>query len=767
MRSNIVRDPYAEWLGIPRDQRPLTHYRLLGLDRRNVDAAVVMTAAKQQHQRLQPHLVGINNGKCVQLMKEIETARRVLINDESRRKYNIELKQDAIVAPVKRIHLMDSNGGGHGIQPLTTQIGGRDVHSNPRPRNGNSTNGSSVDGHANTGNDNPINGHGQRDDKPTDASTDTDGIVQVQPIRSSRTNGESGPDTNGTWPHKTAPPIANLQDRGETPGKAIRNRQKPQKPANANETPRPNPLSRGNSQSGDASVTLPEDSRLMFMEFIGQGSTTRVYRAFDRSAQRDVAVRQLVSESAQAETVFWNESRFLGGLHSEHVLAMYEVNPDRKWCVLELAEERLDQRLERNPLSPDEAVELLVQIAQALSHIHGRDFLYGDINPSCIYVTEEGHFKLGPSSGLSESGETLIPRSTRKHIPPEMISGDVFGKCGPQTDLYCLAHTVLEAILGPRHAEHFKGIGGQVADTMAWMKWHSSSTVALPPVEELGLGLPRDAAEVLDRMLRKKVKLRIGSASEVVEKLRPIASGGLIDTDGLPSAGTAEPTAEFDEGAVPVGARPDIFNNDDDFDETPLTWREAEYWIDLSKRPPVQIGLAAVVVLLLVAIVFWPQSDTRATVLFESTPPGAVVLVDTEKLPGVTPLQVKLKPGRCRIQFQLEGYQHESEPITVPQSTNTVTVQRTLKLAVPTQPGRNSKAANMPTIAGLEKRDGQSKSSAERDSSDSSAGRHRSPHSTTHVPDRPKPQREPVTPHPTPTLKPAPRCGFIRRHFVC
>ena len=41
-------DPYEKWLGIPKDERPVTYYRLLGVSPKETDAAVIAKAAQRR-----------------------------------------------------------------------------------------------------------------------------------------------------------------------------------------------------------------------------------------------------------------------------------------------------------------------------------------------------------------------------------------------------------------------------------------------------------------------------------------------------------------------------------------------------------------------------------------------------------------------------------------------------------------------------------------------------------------------------------------------
>ncbi len=50
-------DPYEKWLGIPKDQRPVDYFLLLGIDPKVKDPEAIRAAAKKQAARLSAHLV--------------------------------------------------------------------------------------------------------------------------------------------------------------------------------------------------------------------------------------------------------------------------------------------------------------------------------------------------------------------------------------------------------------------------------------------------------------------------------------------------------------------------------------------------------------------------------------------------------------------------------------------------------------------------------------------------------------------------------------
>src|SRR5438105_4881543 len=66
----------------------------------------------------------------------------------------------------------------------------------------------------------------------------------------------------------------------------------------------------------------------------------------------------------------------------------------------------------------------------------------------------------------------------------------------------------------------FKGVGGGAADPeLGWMRWHSSATEVLPPVQELMPSAPPDLARVIDKLLKKNVAERYATAAEALQDL--------------------------------------------------------------------------------------------------------------------------------------------------------------------------------------------------------------------------------------------------------
>ncbi len=93
-------DPYHKWLGIPPDQQPANHYRLLGIDLFESDADVIEAAANQRTAYLQELAAGEQVKLTQKLLNEITQARRCLLNVDQKQAYDAQLQSQQPVNPV-------------------------------------------------------------------------------------------------------------------------------------------------------------------------------------------------------------------------------------------------------------------------------------------------------------------------------------------------------------------------------------------------------------------------------------------------------------------------------------------------------------------------------------------------------------------------------------------------------------------------------------------------------------------------------------------
>lgn len=90
-----VFDPYYKWLGIPPDQQPADHYRLLGIQKFESDPEVIQAAADQRMAHLRNYQTGQHADLSQRLLNEVAAARVCLLNVAKKIGYDAKLRAAA------------------------------------------------------------------------------------------------------------------------------------------------------------------------------------------------------------------------------------------------------------------------------------------------------------------------------------------------------------------------------------------------------------------------------------------------------------------------------------------------------------------------------------------------------------------------------------------------------------------------------------------------------------------------------------------------
>ncbi|MEU6719956.1 protein kinase [Nonomuraea sp. NPDC046802] len=193
---------------------------------------------------------------------------------------------------------------------------------------------------------------------------------------------------------------------------------------------------------------------------LGQGGFGVVYLALQSAVGREVALkvdnRLLLSDRDRRR--FMREVTAAGALSGHpHVVPVYDaglLSDGRPYIVLELCP---GGSLSGRVLSPHEARDVGVRIADALAAAHAQGVLHRDVKPANILVNRYGHVALSdfglatmPASGpdASVTRESLTP----SYAPPEAFD---LAEPAPPGDVYALAATVYALMSGrpPRFPE--------------------------------------------------------------------------------------------------------------------------------------------------------------------------------------------------------------------------------------------------------------------------------------------------------------------------
>ncbi|HWF50597.1 MAG TPA: protein kinase [Solirubrobacteraceae bacterium] len=271
---------------------------------------------------------------------------------------------------------------------------------------------------------------------------------------------------------------------------------------------------------------------------IAAGGMSTVFRAFDETLERQVAIklmsREVSADSDQLER-FRREARAVAQLNHPHIVGVIDAGEDegRPYIVFEYVEgETLKERIRRHGrLEISEAIAYAIEIGRALGAAHARHIVHRDVKPQNVLIDEEGSAKVtdfGIARTLEENGLTADGRvlGTTDYVAPEQALGrHVTG----QSDLYSLGVVLYEMLTGE---VPFKG-DNQVAVAMKHVR------EALPDVQAKRPEVSAALASVLDRATSKRVEDRYADDAELIADLEDVLA---IETARAGSA-TGEVTA--------------------------------------------------------------------------------------------------------------------------------------------------------------------------------------------------------------------------------
>jgi serine/threonine-protein kinase len=271
----------------------------------------------------------------------------------------------------------------------------------------------------------------------------------------------------------------------------------------------------------------------ILMGKLGKGAMATVYKAKQISLDRTVAVKVLPKRSSDnAEFVdrFYKEGKAAARLSHNNIVQAIDVGSTPEnyhYFVMEYVEGKTLYDIMQPPpigegkaFSEADALDIVIQMADALAHAHQRGLIHRDVKPKNILLTPQGVAKLtdlglaratdDKDAAESEAGKAY---GTPYYISPEQIRGDV--DIDYRADIYSLGATLYHLVTGRPPFD------GETPSAVM----HKHLKQPLVPADHVNTSLSAGIGEIIDAAMAKDREDRYRTTEDMLEDLEAVARG--------------------------------------------------------------------------------------------------------------------------------------------------------------------------------------------------------------------------------------------------
>jgi len=262
---------------------------------------------------------------------------------------------------------------------------------------------------------------------------------------------------------------------------------------------------------------------------LGRGAMGVVYKARDPKINRVVAVKtvslagQPLEDELEYRERFIREAEAAGRLSHPGIVTIFDVGEEPEtrspYIVMEyVGGQSLDALLSQHDhkLPVEVAIQLALELAEALDCAHGQGVVHRDLKPANILLTEDGHAKIADFgiAKLNLANVTLAGRTlgTPAFMSPEQLNGD---EVDGRSDLFSLGVILYTMLTGHRPFQ------GNSAVTVSFKVVNSDPL----PASLLDTELPPGLDYIISRAIAKDPALRYQRGLEMVLDIQHLQQG--------------------------------------------------------------------------------------------------------------------------------------------------------------------------------------------------------------------------------------------------
>ena len=269
--------------------------------------------------------------------------------------------------------------------------------------------------------------------------------------------------------------------------------------------------------------------RYEILSVLGRGAMGVVYQARDPKINRVVALKtismgdQSPEDAQEYRERFFREAEAAGRVSHPGIVTVFDIGEEPEthapYIVMEfVGGQSLDKLLARNDhtLLPDTAMQLTLELAEALDCAHSQGVVHRDLKPANILMTEDGHAKIADFgvAKLNLANHTLAGRvlGTPAYMSPEQLSGDAVDG---RSDLFSLGVILYTVLTG------YRPFQGNSALTVSYKVVNREPI----PATVLNTDLPPGLDYIIARAIAKDPAQRYQTGREMARDLQALREG--------------------------------------------------------------------------------------------------------------------------------------------------------------------------------------------------------------------------------------------------
>lgn len=268
---------------------------------------------------------------------------------------------------------------------------------------------------------------------------------------------------------------------------------------------------------------------------LGRGGMGVVYRGYDETLERAVAIKILTVEGAldeESRRRFDVEARAAARLQHPNILTVYELGQDRgiPFIAMELLSGADLESLVRSgvPLLLRETLDVLIQVCRGLAYAHEHGVVHRDMKPSNVRILDDGTAKI-MDFGIAKLLGTSLTRSgmmvgTVHYMSPEQIRAQALDG---RSDVFSVGVMLYELLAGRRPF-----VGEDPTQVLYKIVTEEAPDMGV----DLGPAGPR-LQDLVARAMTKDASARLPSASHFADELAGVLASLATASEALPPEG--------------------------------------------------------------------------------------------------------------------------------------------------------------------------------------------------------------------------------------